>query len=688
MSSINIRTENNKAFILQTQNNPQYYKYATQSNNAPGAILLKRLYDAESRDLDTANTVESLIGYTTWTGTNGQPSAYGAYDMSGNVEEITEDIVRTRDSSGMPVEFFYALAGGSCTSPVSRSSKTSLANNVATASFTTLNRTIGFRIASSNNPLNYGQFVSVGDPNNIADTNGLGSISYVFEIGKTEITNSQYVQFLNAIAKTDTNGIFISNTTSNSQTLEAIQRTGSSGNYVYAVINPSLNNNRPVAAITYLSAIRFINWLCNNRPTGPQGPLTTENGAYTITTVNGVINRSARNTNNPNTGQPITYWLPNKNEWYKAAYYSGGSTPRYHEYPNRKDTVPLPIPKALEYYWKQFEGSAGPYGNFANYVAGSTPPGTRTVVGTNGGPSAFGTYDQTGQVWEWIERASNLGGEWSTGRMLRGGSYHWSIGWQGSNFVFSYRPNLTGDPNVGFRIAGDLSSGDDFIETVLVYDTNNTNDPASGRGAVNYEYKIGKYPVTSEQYNVFLQSVNRTLVLPLGFRITNVSSPSRASIKRAQAGINFYDAVRFANWLHNGRPNTGIADNSTTENGAYGVSYGAIQSISRVGSIAIVSSTNIHPNLSVGDQVYIFGTTSSPSGTTNNFNNATGITVLSIGANQFTVGAINSGATLATGGNFWAVSSVRKPGAKYWIPSENEWYKAAYYSPGYKYKGV
>ena len=687
MSSIKIISKDNKGFILQTQNSPQYYRYATQSNNAPGGISLKRLYDAEARDLDSANTTESGIRYTTWVGTNGQPSAYGAYDMAGNVAEYTEDVIRTRIASGVPVEFFCALAGGSCFRSSTESSKTALANNASVISFTStvvFNNALGFRIASFSNPLNYGEFVTVGDPNNLADTNGFGGVSYSFKIGKTEITNAQYVQFLNAIAKTDTNGIFSTNT-NNPVTLDVIQRTGTSGNYTYAVLDASVNNNRPIINISYFSVIRFINWLCNNRPIGLQSTTTTEDGAYAITRVNGVVQRSARRVNNPNNNLPITYWLPNKNEWYKAAYYSGGSAPRYHEYPNRKDTPPLPIPKALDHVSKQFEGSVGPSGNFANYVTGAFPPGRTTIVGTNGGPSAYGTFDQTGQVWEWIERASNLGGEWSTGRMLRGGSYYWSLGWQGSNFAFSYRPNLTGDPNVGFRVAGDLSSGDNFMETVLVYDLNNVNDPATGVGSVNYEYKIAKYPVTFSQYMNFVNSTTRTNVLPSGFRIS-ARSTGTDLLRTPVTGINFYDAVRFSNWLHNGRPDTGVADNTTTENGAYSVSYGSIQGITRTGAVAVVSSLNVHPNLSVGDQVYIFG--SAASSGTNNFNNATGITVLSVGINQFTVNAINSGALSATGGSFWATSSVRKPGAKYWIPSENEWYKAAYYSPGYKYKGL
>ena len=64
--------------------------------------------------------------------------------------------------------------------------------------------------------------------------------------------------------------------------------------------------------------------------------------------------------------------------------------------------------------------------------------------------------------------------------------------------------------------------------------------------------------------------------------------------------IDFFDAVRFCNWLHNGKPQ-GEAGSGTTEDGAYAID---------------------------GSDV-----------------------------------------------------SLRKPGAKYSLPSENEWYKGAYYDP-------
>ena len=57
-----------------------------------------------------------------------------------------------------------------------------------------------------------------------------------------------------------------------------IQRTGSSPNFSYSVAADWAN--RPVNYVSFWDAARFANWLHNGQPTGPQGPGTTEGGAY------------------------------------------------------------------------------------------------------------------------------------------------------------------------------------------------------------------------------------------------------------------------------------------------------------------------------------------------------------------------------------------------------------------------
>ena len=35
------------------------------------------------------------------------------------------------------------------------------------------------------------------------DVNGVGTVAYEFRMGKTEVTNAQYMEFLNAVAASD-----------------------------------------------------------------------------------------------------------------------------------------------------------------------------------------------------------------------------------------------------------------------------------------------------------------------------------------------------------------------------------------------------------------------------------------------------------------------------------------------------
>ena len=162
------------------------------------------------------------------------------------------------------------------------------------------------------------------------------------------------------------------------------------------------------------------------------------------------------------------------------------------------------------------------------------------------------------------------------------------------------------------------------IETVPVGNPGNAADTevmaggTTGYGAVDYEYNIGKYEVTVDQYTEFLNAVARDD--PNGLYATYMQGTT-AGCKISRSGssgsysysvggsrsnrpvnhVSWYDALRFANWLHNGQP-TGAQDDSTTEDGSYDMSLGS--------------------------------------------------------------------------------GVVRKPGATWVLPTEDEWYKAAYYKGG------
>ena len=133
--------------------------------------------------------------------------------------------------------------------------------------------------------------VTVGNPGNAGEWSGqsyggygpnriCGAVGYTFNMGKYEVTAGQYKEFLNAVAKTDTYGLYntgMASTISGS----GITRSGSGtvGNpYTYAVDANFVN--RPVNYVSWGDSARFANWLHNGQPMGAQDLTTTEDGAY------------------------------------------------------------------------------------------------------------------------------------------------------------------------------------------------------------------------------------------------------------------------------------------------------------------------------------------------------------------------------------------------------------------------
>lgn len=102
--------------------------------------------------------------------------------------------------------------------------------------------------------------------------------------------------------------------------------------------------------------------------------------------------------------------------------------------------------------------------------------------------------------------------------------------------------------------------------------------PGLGLGAVEYSYAIGTTEVTNAQYAAFLNAVaaadpfnlyNESMGGEFGGIIRTGTSGSytySTATGRANNPVNFvsfWDAARFANWLHNGQ------GNASTETGAY-----------------------------------------------------------------------------------------------------------------------
>jgi sulfatase modifying factor 1 len=230
----------------------------------------------------------------------------------------------------------------------------------------------------------------VGDAGNANDTSGYGGVSYDYHVGTYEVTNSQYVSFLNAKGSTNAHGVYNSNMGSSEH--GGIQQTGSSGSFTYNV--KSGFGDKPVNFVSFWDAARFTNWLTNG-----QGSGDTENGMYDLTAGGISGNTVTRNATEWSAGGVA---VASEDEWYKAAYYqpvgAGGDADSYWLYPTASNSITTDD------------------ANYQNSVDG----GKLTDVGTySGDASYYGTFDQGGNLWEWNDAIVS-----STERGLRGGAFN------------------------------------------------------------------------------------------------------------------------------------------------------------------------------------------------------------------------------------------------------------------------
>jgi len=273
------------------------------------------------------------------------------------------------------------------------------------------------------------QFVTVGNPGNAADpSTGYGAVGYTYQMGKYDVTLGQYTTFLNAVAKTDTYGLYNGQMATYYPTV-AITQSGTAGNYSYSVTGSySQAANCPAFAVTWGDAARFCNWLQNNQPTGAEGPGTTETGAYTL---NGATTNAALMAITRNAG--AVDFIPSENEWYKAAYYNP-SNAGYWLYPTQSNTAPSNVLSAI--------GT-----NNANYNY-TDPTNYLTPVGAfAASPGPYGTYDMGGDVYQWNE--ANIS---SSSRGLRGGGWDIYSGNLASSYRIFFNPTYE-NILIGFRVA-------------------------------------------------------------------------------------------------------------------------------------------------------------------------------------------------------------------------------------------
>jgi hypothetical protein len=196
----------------------------------------------------------------------------------------------------------------------------------------------------------------------------------------------------------------------------------------------------------------------------------------------------------------------------------------------------------------------------------------------------------------------------------------------------------------GFRIAT-KNNPYNYPNFVTVGDLNNEPHETTGLGSVDYEYQIGKFLVTTDEYAEFLNIVGpdpglydaRMAYGPTApflpgdvdlftFRNNGIIYSKRYGRFMPNEGysgkpvywVSYYSAMRYCNWFHHGKPKN-IFTQSLIDNGAY-----------RISGSALVGYRGNRP---------------------------------------------------AQGGflKIETFSAAKTPNAKYYIPTMDEWYKAAYY---------
>jgi formylglycine-generating enzyme required for sulfatase activity len=246
--------------------------------------------------------------------------------------------------------------------------------------------------------------IEVGYPGNFPDgESGPGAVDYNYHIGKYPVTNEEYAAFLNAVASDD-DPFGLYDERMGTEVHGGIERLGAEGEYSYEIRTASTGFNEgksmahmPVTYVSYWSAARFANWLTSG---------DTETGLYPF---NGIAQpASAAITRDQTLFLNGGVAVANENEWYKAAFHNPTLTVNptfgnwgYRTYSNNTGNSNASA---------DFENQVAL--NYANVIGTVTPVGAYV-----NSASYYGTFDQSGNVFEWLDDV--VGSE----RRKRGGAY-------------------------------------------------------------------------------------------------------------------------------------------------------------------------------------------------------------------------------------------------------------------------
>lgn len=209
-----------------------------------------------------------------------------------------------------------------------------------------------------------------------------GTVNYEYRIAKTEVTCSQYAEFLNAYAQA-----FNFSSPSSSVTGEFLrwQSNGPGQPAHYGVPQGFANVAINPAG---LMAMMMANWLHNQKD---NAPLSFRTGAYDV---NAAIGGDGLLTRIPTRTPGARFWIPSTDEWAKAVYFDpnryGPGQEGYWQYPNSSDS---PLTQGLARNGGQTlagvtPGSIIEYQDVGSYVNITTP---------------WGLFDASGGWGEWTD---------------------------------------------------------------------------------------------------------------------------------------------------------------------------------------------------------------------------------------------------------------------------------------------
>lgn len=275
------------------------------------------------------------------------------------------------------------------------------------------------------------EWAVVNHPSNPPLAGGRGTVPQIFRISKFEITNLQYVIFLNRVARKDPHRLF--DIRMQTEPCGGIERYIEEGECHYRLRNGSAR--LPVVYVSFLSAMRFANWMHNGHLS-----TETETGAYDLRLEDAPRMPGAR------------YWIPTENEWIKAGHFDPSKGPQggYWHYPTSVDKLPSETTSSTILGSAALPRHGLPTGaDLAWYSHGGSVllPGDRWA----GAPSAFGTFHQGGNVAEWVDGFLEMK-EGIRLQITHGGAWN-SPGESLSLDKIGLHPRPFASAAIGFRIA-------------------------------------------------------------------------------------------------------------------------------------------------------------------------------------------------------------------------------------------